>query len=316
MMFVFNSVDEEVIPQQMEQWYRQRMSKQQLDRKPARSLDLTRLVQYDQNQGLFLTVEQAFGLPNPTFVNVLAYVSLGPAARSTGKTAAGYGGEENTLIDRRDFSSLQKSPKWINDPKMFHPHLDPMSSLVLQLYALDAVYEPKADRQGPGSVIERKGKRIAVVPQGWTVVKLFDKVQGKCLYSEQSFMEFLSSHPGDVALREALRQDIHQLLGTSSVQVRICDGHYSKDDCIPLAARQDLLNIGNEAKIKKTMQGTSGKRIADVVLQCLTRQERKLGVDGQPYNQEKHYYEEAMNRVFTSLMDNVLLDLGLGPSSG
>ena len=58
---------------------------------------------------------------------------------------------------------------------MFHPHLDPMSSLVLQLYALDAVYEPKADRQGPGSVIERKGKRIAVVPQGWTVVKLFDK---------------------------------------------------------------------------------------------------------------------------------------------
>lgn len=196
-------LDEELTDQRMEQWYRQRLSKQQLERKPARSLNLTRLIQYNPTQvslsilkfvnssnqgllqaahihsgytgslkrgllliisfisnvkhynvslyysdkgqivicffcsfiystihssiyylfsshfqGLYFTVEQAFGLPPPSFVNALVYVSLGPEARSQGKTSEGHGGDESTLFDKRDFDSLLKSPRWINEPKV------------------------------------------------------------------------------------------------------------------------------------------------------------------------------------------------------
>jgi hypothetical protein len=34
----------------MEKWYKNRMRKEQLDKKPAKSLDLMQLVQYDQIQ--------------------------------------------------------------------------------------------------------------------------------------------------------------------------------------------------------------------------------------------------------------------------
>jgi len=53
--------------------------------------------------------------------------------------------------------------------------LDGVSSLVLQLYGLDAIYQPMADRQTAGTVTDKKGKTLHLVPQGWTVVNLFDK---------------------------------------------------------------------------------------------------------------------------------------------
>ena len=39
-----------------------------------------------------------------------------------------------------------------------------------------------------------------------------------------------------------------------------------------------------------------------MVLQTLTRQERKLGTTGSRYMAEKDHYEEAMNSVFINLL--------------
>lgn len=50
------------------------------------------------------------------------------------------------------------------------------------------------------------------------------------------------------------------------------------------------------------MQGESGKKHSDIVLQYLTKQERKLGISGLPYTREKEHYEEAMNQTFKGLM--------------
>jgi len=48
--FFIQYLDEEVTDYQMDHWYKQRMSKQQLEQKPARSINLTHLLQYDQTQ--------------------------------------------------------------------------------------------------------------------------------------------------------------------------------------------------------------------------------------------------------------------------
>ena len=62
-------------------------------------------------------VEQAYGLTgNAQFVNVLVYVSPGSDVHHQRRDQDGYGGEEKALIQKRDFNSYQRSPKWIDPP--------------------------------------------------------------------------------------------------------------------------------------------------------------------------------------------------------
>jgi len=65
---------------------------------------------------------------------------------------------------------------------------------------------------------------------------------------------------------------------------------------------EELLSVGKPERYKKAIQTTSGKLISDVVLQSLTRTERKQGVIGDTYLVEKEHYEEAMNTVFSNLL--------------
>jgi len=98
------------------------------------------------------------------------------------------------------------------------------------------------------------------------------------------------------------------------VAVRLWDAHYSIEDCIPLPVHEELLSIvGKQEKYKKLTQTGSGKLISDVVLQTLTRTERKEGVTGNSFRAEKEHYEQAMNNVFNSLLDDILLESGMGP---
>ena len=64
-----------------------------------------------------MMVEQAFGLPgNVPFVNVLVYVSPGSDIHQQQNTQDGFGGEEKALVQKRDFNSYQRAPKWIDPP--------------------------------------------------------------------------------------------------------------------------------------------------------------------------------------------------------
>ena len=62
------------------------------------------------------------------------------------------------------------------------------------------------------------------------------------------------------------------------------------------------MSLGKPERYKKTIQNNTGKLICDVVLQTLTRQERKQGTTGSRYTAEKDHYEEAMNSVFINLL--------------
>lgn len=65
---------------------------------------------------------------------------------------------------------------------------------------------------------------------------------------------------------------------------------------------EELLSVGKSERYKKTIQTASGKLISDVVLQTLSKAERKQRVTGAAYLMEEEHYEEAMNSVFHSLM--------------
>lgn len=305
------------------QWYQQRTSKHLLMRQPANPMDLVKVVQYDPTQGLSLMVEQAYGLTgNAQFVNVLVYVSPGSDVHHQRRDQDGYGGEEKALIQKRDFNSYQRSPKWIDPPLVFHPLRSQASALVIRLCSLDASYTPNANRAAPGTVTARKGTVLRILPFAWTVIPLFSKeyVNAGLHYlplfegsPSPSFLQFLSSHPVDFSMREAIKQNTHSLLGASCVAVRLWDAHYSLEDCIPLSVHEEFLSVGSQEKYKKSIQIASGKLISDVVLQSLSRTERKQGVEGENFRAEKDHYEQAMNNVFDELLDDLLLQSGMGP---
>ena len=69
-----------------------------------------------------------------------------------------------------------------------------------------------------------------------------------------------------------------------------------------LQVKEELLSLGRQERYWRTIQTTSGKLISDIVLQTLTRQERKQGVAGSQYIAEKENYEEAMNSAFNNLL--------------
>lgn len=69
-----------------------------------------------------------------------------------------------------------------------------------------------------------------------------------------------------------------------------------------LQVKEELLSLGRQERYWRTIQTTSGKLISDIVLQTLTRQERKQGVAGSRYIAEKENYEEAMNSAFNNLL--------------
>ena len=74
-----------------------------------------------------------------------------------------------------------------------------------------------------------------------------------------------------------------------------------------LQPNEELLSLGKPERYKKTIQTNTGKLISDVVLQTLTRQERKQGVAGSRYITEKDHYEEAMNSVFNNLLVRMIM---------
>lgn len=69
-----------------------------------------------------------------------------------------------------------------------------------------------------------------------------------------------------------------------------------------LQVKEELLSLGRQDRYWRTIQTSSGKLISDMVLQTLTRQERKQGVAGSQYIAEKGNYEEAMNSAFNNLL--------------
>ncbi|XP_078598264.1 uncharacterized protein LOC144874218 isoform X10 [Branchiostoma floridae x Branchiostoma japonicum] len=165
----------------LEQWYRDRLdAKKHLPpRTPASHSDLLRAVRYHIQTGIGIQVEQAHGVNGEgLYVNVFARVSPGAEARELENTPEGYGGEDKIISTKHDFTSLQKSPKWLDPPSIIHPHLEPNTCLLIQVFGLDAVYTPQPDGSGPGTVTGKRGQEVRLTTEsqlGWTAVPLFDR---------------------------------------------------------------------------------------------------------------------------------------------
>ncbi|XP_078598262.1 uncharacterized protein LOC144874218 isoform X4 [Branchiostoma floridae x Branchiostoma japonicum] len=313
----------------LEQWYRDRLdAKKHLPpRTPASHSDLLRAVRYHIQTGIGIQVEQAHGVNGEgLYVNVFARVSPGAEARELENTPEGYGGEDKIISTKHDFTSLQKSPKWLDPPSIIHPHLEPNTCLLIQVFGLDAVYTPQPDGSGPGTVTGKRGQEVRLTTEsqlGWTAVPLFDRgcvmagVHNVPLFMGMPSTEFLTNiavKSVELSMKEALNTGSDRLCKEySSLVVKVYDAHYNPEECIPIPIRDELLKIDNVSKFKKTMGGVKSKPLSQLVLQYLDKKLQKQGTSSEVYQREEGFYDEAMGDTFYNLMENALMNAGYGP---
>merc|ERR550532_938195 len=124
---------------------------------PAGNLDLTRLVRYRIKTGIRSVIAKAYGLPENFYVQCFARVSPGKDAEKLKTTPEGHGADEKFITMKHDYTSLQKAPKWEDETTVINPHLDVNSILLIQIFAVDAVYKPLPDHSAPGTVTNQRG---------------------------------------------------------------------------------------------------------------------------------------------------------------
>lgn len=69
-------------------------------------------------QGVAIKVEQAFGLPDALFANALVYINDDHVTRQSSTTTGALPGDEKMVTSARNFDSQQKSPRWLDEPKV------------------------------------------------------------------------------------------------------------------------------------------------------------------------------------------------------
>ncbi|XP_033028471.1 uncharacterized protein LOC117060364 [Lacerta agilis] len=178
---LMNKEQSRVLPDQLKAWCVEKLSKggRLSPQHPLKCIDIHRAVRYRQEAGVRVRIKQAFGLKaDGCYVNALARILKGAASMQLPELPQRWGGEETFLVQQLDFSSLQRSPKWIDPSVVLHPYLDDHSVLLVQIYGLDAVYTPDPSGQRAGTVAPRSGQAIELNKQsqlGWTVLPLFDR---------------------------------------------------------------------------------------------------------------------------------------------
>ncbi|KAG8587862.1 hypothetical protein GDO81_005802 [Engystomops pustulosus] len=163
---------------QLKDWYEARLGdKSSLEEPSLVDCNMHNVVRYHQQSGLCVRIKQAFGLEaDGVYVNAFARILKGTQSKELPELPQHWGGEEKLLTQQHDFTSLQRSPRWIDSSVVLHPYLDVNSVLLVQIFGMAATYIPHPSNDQCGQVISNNGQEINLqAPLGWTIFPLFDR---------------------------------------------------------------------------------------------------------------------------------------------
>nr|XP_028563491.1 uncharacterized protein LOC114585224 isoform X1 [Podarcis muralis]XP_028563493.1 uncharacterized protein LOC114585224 isoform X1 [Podarcis muralis] len=324
-----NKEQSRVLPDQLKAWCVEKLSERGhlSPRHPLKCIDIHRAVRYWQEAGVRVRIKQAFGLKaDGCYVNALARILKGAASTQLPELPQRWGGEETFLVQQLDFSSLQRSPKWIDPSVVLHPYLDDHSVLLIQIYGLDAIYTPDPSGQRPGTVAPRSGQAIELNEQsqlGWTVLPLFDRncvgsgVHNTPLFQgvpSPEFLQGITTRPVKDVMSEGLQKKRLRLLATyGSLVTEVWDGHYFDDERQELPVLNDLLSVDKTRKFLAARASKRGKEMSQLVLKILDKKTKKLGCTSLEYLQQEDFYKQTMGAVFYNVVETALMNAGYGP---
>ncbi|XP_069077692.1 uncharacterized protein [Pleurodeles waltl] len=325
-------MDEEeskVTDDKVEAWYQDRFDIQKMPVTQRRMtyINLSHVIRYHQEEGMRVRITQAYGLQiEGLYINAFARILKGHESMDLPELPQRWGGEEKFLTRRHDFGSLQRCPRWTDPSVVLHPHLDEHSALLLQLFGMEALYEPDPSGQRPGAVVSRDGQNLQLYAKqqlGWTAVPLFDgRYVKNGIYSAPlfqgsptpEFLQAVTSRPLTEVIAEGIKKKTLQFFNTfASIKVELWDAHYLDDECYTLPDVHDLLAAGKASKFLKTQSNKKGAELSQLVLQGMDKKLQKLKRNSPEYQQQERFYEEAMTNAFYNLIETALLNAGYSP---
>ncbi|XP_059829625.1 uncharacterized protein LOC132396137 isoform X4 [Hypanus sabinus] len=261
--------------EQWKAWYEERLDgrKHLPSQQPPEHLSITRMVRYRQRAGLRVRISQVHGLKRDGFyVNAFARILKGDGALHLPKVAEFSDKDEKFLTRKHDFSSLQRSPRWIDTSQVLHPNWDTHSVLLIQIFSINVVYTPDRSGQEPGQVTSHSGREPEpndLLQLGWSAIPLFDGPYVK----------------------------------TGVHNAPLFQGS-------PHAVINDLLTVDKTNKFLKVQSHKKGRDMTQLVLQCLDQRIQKAGRNHPEYKLEEQFFEEAMAETFCRLVEEAYMVTG------
>ncbi|XP_022095800.1 uncharacterized protein LOC110981999 [Acanthaster planci] len=284
-------------------------------------MDLVRCVDYDEEQGLYVSVLSAKAVKGDgKYTNISVYVLPGSDVASKGELHPS--DSEHFLVQDAKSSSQQTSPVFKDQPKKLHPSYSPRSLLLLRVIGLSVTYKPDPANQGPGQMFSKDGTQPVSLESdsrlGWSLLPLFDNgcvAQGTYLLpvfqdsDKFSFLKELSDTPDFYGWIVSALQKGTIMLDTNyaSIVVTLWDGHFDKGETIPLRTEDKFLNVDDFQKFAAAAEGVRGQPVSDLILQSLPPEAKEEGVLSEIYWREEERFQDVMRTTFKDVIDKMKL---------
>ncbi|XP_038059084.1 uncharacterized protein LOC119730318 [Patiria miniata] len=320
--------DEELTAWSLDRLDFKKQSDPDADKKPDR-LDLLRCVDYDEEEGLYVSVMSAKAVRGEgKYSNISVHVLPGSDVTSEGEL--GPSDTEHFLVQDAKSSSLQTAPVFKDPPKKLHPSYSPRSLLLLRVIGLSITYKPDPANQGPGQMFGKDGTEPVSLESdsrlGWSLLPLFDKgcvTQGSYLLpifqddGKFSFLKELSDAPDLYGWMVSALQKGTIALDTSyaSLTLTLWDGHFDKGETVQLLMEDRFLNVDDFQKFAAAADGVKGQPMSDLILQSLPPEVREEGVLSEMYWREEERFQEVMKTTFKDVIDKMKLTEDEEPSN-
>ncbi|XP_069767822.1 uncharacterized protein [Narcine bancroftii] len=302
----------EVPPEQWKAWYAERLDgrKHLPPQQPPEHLSIIHMVQYRQRAGIRIRISQVHGLKGDGFyVNVFARILKGGGSLPLIEMLELDDTDEKFLTHKHDFASLQRSPCWVDPPQVLHPSWNIHSVLLVQIFGI--IYTP--DHRGQEG---RESQLHDLLQFGWSAIPLFhgpyvkSGVHNAPLFQgspHANFLDYVTLHPVKSIMEECLHKKCLKLTKEySSITIEVWDGHYFDDEQFDLPVINDLLTVDKMNKFLKVQSNKKGKDMAQFVLQRLDQRIQKAGKNHPEYKREEQFFEEAMAKTFSGLVESAL----------
>ncbi|XP_064612744.1 LOW QUALITY PROTEIN: uncharacterized protein LOC135476597 [Liolophura sinensis] len=290
---------------------------------PAGHINILQCVRYRIKTGLSVRVNRAFGLEENHYVQCILRVIPGGLALDMEPTEAGLGGQEQWITLKHDYSSLLRSPCWIDPPQEIHPFYDENSCVLIQVIGLGVVYHPTRDHRAPGRLTGPEGQQLKELGEhsmmGWAVVPLF---RGNSVQTGEHQVPLLRGRPSANILGDLTRMTPEEVIETHELKkpskrlfpghlsVTIWDNHFDfKDIPVMRTYKTQLASAGNLDLYIKAQKGLTGKLMASLVNSNMKSFEKS----GPVFEKEAKFFEQIVTKTYYELVENALLEAGYGP---
>lgn len=294
--------------------------------RPAGDLSLVRCVRYKLKMGLKVKINQVFGMPEGVYIQCFGRVAPGSKVLSMEPTAEGFGGEEKFVTLKHNFDSYQSAQEWADNHTSLHPFYDQYSCLIIQLFGLEVLYQPKPDHKEPGTVKDIRGNELTLEDEsriiGWTVLPLFE---GNSVLIGNHYVPVFKGKPSAEILQQLTVLPCEQVLqqqnwstrnkyNAGSMCITLWDAHFDYSDIPELPVYEYLLEaVGKLADYRKARNPASGKTMNNFVLDVLETKYKKQGTSSAIFQKERGFFKEIMEKTFYELMESALMTSGYGP---